>query len=222
MDHEEAVRVKAAEMYLLKELDPAQVDQFEEHFFGCTDCARDVRALSVFIEQSKNVLAEAPASEARRDPTSNRKGWLAWLRPTVAVPVFALLLMVVGYQNVVELPALKRSATLPGILPSASINIGTRGDPPVISTHRNQDFSLHLSLPPDMGYNSYTADLYNSAGRVEWSLAIPAETVVNDRVTIRVPGTLQSGMYIVAVHGTSRDGGTPSQVGQHSFELRLE
>ena len=44
MDHQEAVRQKATERYLLDELDPELRDQFEEHLFDCQDCALDVRA----------------------------------------------------------------------------------------------------------------------------------------------------------------------------------
>ena len=44
MDHDEAVRTKVTERYLLNELDPELRDQFEEHLFDCQDCALDVRA----------------------------------------------------------------------------------------------------------------------------------------------------------------------------------
>jgi hypothetical protein len=35
MDHNQAVREKATERYLLNELDPGVRDQFEEHLFDC-------------------------------------------------------------------------------------------------------------------------------------------------------------------------------------------
>lgn len=57
MDHNEAVRQKATERYLLDELDPDVRDQFEEHLFDCRDCALDVRAAAMLVEQSKVVLA---------------------------------------------------------------------------------------------------------------------------------------------------------------------
>ena len=43
MDHSEAVRLMATERYLLNEFTPAQKEEFEEHFFGCQECALDVR-----------------------------------------------------------------------------------------------------------------------------------------------------------------------------------
>ena len=44
MDHQEAVALEATEQYLLGTLDEDQRDAFEEHFFGCLECAEDVRA----------------------------------------------------------------------------------------------------------------------------------------------------------------------------------
>src|SRR5215470_8921875 len=110
MDHSEAVRLKATERYLLNELDPEQLDQFEEHLFDCPDCALDVRAGAMLVEQSKNVLSETAESAtlaARRASSSN---WLTWLRPAFALPALILLLMIVGYQNFVSIPAIKEAS----------------------------------------------------------------------------------------------------------------
>src|SRR5579864_3409163 len=101
MDHDEAVRQKATEKYLLDELEPELRDQFEEHLFDCQDCALDLRSGAMFVEQTKVILAESPAVSVARVPVTAaaKPGWLAWLRPAFAVPVFALLLVVIGYQN---------------------------------------------------------------------------------------------------------------------------
>src|ERR1700757_1664055 len=103
MDHAEAVRQQATERYLLDELDPELRDQFEEHLFDCQDCALDVRSAAMFVEQGKLILAEPSAHAAVKNPVpaAAKPGWFAWLRPAFAVPVFALLLAVIGYQNFV-------------------------------------------------------------------------------------------------------------------------
>src|SRR5262249_1472143 len=108
MDHNDAVRLQASERYLLNELEADQVDQFEEHLFDCTECALDVRATAMFLEQTKNVLSRpmlVPA-QSKTAPVAT-KGWLAWLRPSFALPVMALLLAVLGYQNLVTYPHLR-------------------------------------------------------------------------------------------------------------------
>src|SRR6202011_5724742 len=90
MDHDEAVRTNVTERYLLDELDPELRDQFEEHLFDCQDCALDVRAAAMFVEQSKAILSERPATVPVMAPVPvSKAGWLAWLRPAFAVPVFA-------------------------------------------------------------------------------------------------------------------------------------
>lgn len=222
MDHKDALRLNATERYLLNELDPDQLDQFEEHLFDCPECALDLRAAAMFVEQGKTVLAETATGVQEVRTTRPNKSWVAWLRPAFAVPAMALLL-VVGYQNLVEFPAIRNKYALPEFMPSATMNIATRGgDVPVVSAKQGQDFSLLVDLPPDGAFSSYIADLYNPAGTVEWSLEIPADAVVNDSFSVRVPGTGRpGGIYVLVVRGVPRAGGNPSEIGRHSFELKL-
>src|ERR1700752_3796937 len=83
MDHEEAVRQNATERYLLDELDPELRDQFEEHLFDCQDCALDLRAGAMFVEQTKLILGEPAAGSEDRLPVgaTTKPGWFALLRP---------------------------------------------------------------------------------------------------------------------------------------------
>jgi anti-sigma factor RsiW len=135
MDHDAVVRQKITEKYLLGELDLQARDEFEEHFFDCPDCALDVQAGALFVEESKVALAEksepASAGLAVTAPALVKPGWLAWLRPGLrsmfAVPVMALLLAVIGYQNLVTYPQLNRELNSPQVLPWASVNVGTWG-----------------------------------------------------------------------------------------------
>src|ERR1035438_7404470 len=110
MDHDAVVRQNMTERYLLNELDPEARDEFEEHYFDCPDCAADVQAGALFVEQSKvvlgseeskGILSERPAASPVQVPVPvpASSGWFTWLRPVFAVPVLALLLAVIGYQN---------------------------------------------------------------------------------------------------------------------------
>jgi len=101
MDHDEAVRQNATERYLLDELDPELRDQFEEHLFDCQDCALDLRAGAMFVEQTKVILAEPPAVSVARVPVTEaaKPGWLAWLRPAFRT----CLRLAVGCDRVPEL-----------------------------------------------------------------------------------------------------------------------
>ena len=226
MDHSEAIRLMAAEKYLLGELTDESREQFEEHYFECQECARDVRAGAAFVEQSKVVLAEPVAVSSGRTPVlvPARVGRFAWLRPAFAVPVLAALLMVIGYQNLVTYPKLKgemASVSRPQILASASlINANTRGaSRVVISARQGESFLLFVDIPAETRFSSYVAELDGPSGRSEWSLTIPADAA-KDTVNLRVPpGHYPAGAYTVVVRGVG--GESTSEVGRYPFELQL-
>jgi hypothetical protein len=224
MDHTESTRLMAAEKYLLGELTPEQREEFEEHFFDCQECALDVRAGAALVEHSKVVLAEpvtvAPARTAA--PVFARPGRWAWLRPALALPVLAVLLVVLGYQNLVTYPQLKQAANSPQILPWASINVSTRGTSTIpISARPGEGFHLLVNIPPDSRYASYTFDLSSPSGRLEWSRTVPA-TSSDEARSIYVPGANQEqGVYKLAVRGNTA-ANESSDLGHYSIEVQIQ
>lgn len=239
MDHEAVVRHHMTEKYLLDELDPAVRDEFEGHFFDCPDCAVDVHAGALFVEQSKVVLAQE--FEAVSDglpafaPVAVKPEWLAglrarWqrpglrpgLRPMFALPVLALLLVVIGYQNLVTYPHLQAALNSPQVLPWAQVNLGTYGpEGPAITIAPGRDFLLFVRIPPEGGYSSYTAELYNATGKLEWSLTSLA-TAGQEQWAVQVPGAnREAGNYILKVRGVTATG-ERKEVGRASFELQIQ
>jgi hypothetical protein len=223
MDHEVVVRQKMTERYLLDELDSEARDEFEGHFFDCADCALDVHAGALFVDKSKTVLAERPVAGPVRRPISLKTGWF-FFRPGHAVPLLVLFLAVIGYQNLVTLPEMSRALRQPQLLPAAYLNIGTyAADQPisVIPVRADTAFLLPIRIPPDGSYTGYTAELTNPAGRLEWSLAIPASTT-QDRWPILVPAAKrEAGVYALTVRGTTT-AGESKEVGRASFELQSQ
>ena len=224
MDHDQAVRQKATERYLLNELDPGLRDEFEEHLFDCQDCALDVRAAAMFIEQSKVVLAEPPVPAQVRVPfpVPAKVGWMGWLRPVFAVPVLALLL-VIGYQNLVTVPKLTQAINKPQLLPSVMVNVSTRGaEVRQVAVPKGKAFLLYVRIPPQEGFSRYTADLYNPADKLEWSLPIPA-TPGEDTWLVQVPAAnREPGKYTLKIQGITATG-QGTQVGfPTAFELKTE
>lgn len=224
MDHEEAVRQNATERYLLDELDPVLRDQFEEHLFDCQDCALDVRAAAMFVEQSKVVLSESPVTSSVRvpAPAPARSGWFAWLRPAFAVPVLALLLAVIGYQNFVTYPHLMQAANQPQVGPWASVNVSTRGTAAAaVKPHPGEGFGVLVNLPPEDGFVSYTADLYNPAGTKEWSGPI-STAAAEERRQIYVPGrNQQQGTYTLVVRGITA-AGESKEISRHPIDVEIQ
>ncbi|HEY1659853.1 MAG TPA: zf-HC2 domain-containing protein [Candidatus Sulfotelmatobacter sp.] len=225
MDHEVVVREKMTEKYVLEELDPALREEFEDHFFDCPDCAFDVRAASALAEHSKEILKEhieaVPVRKNARVLVSASPGWFAWLRPAFAVPVMALLLVVIGYQNLVTLPQLGKALHKPQILPAATLNLLTYGaNAAPLTIHAGQGFLLNVIVPPGHHYPAYRVDLYNPAGKIEAS--IPVKDSPEDTWSIGFPeSNRQSGTYKLAVHGLT-DSGQDVEVGTSSFELQIQ
>ncbi len=230
MEHEEAIRLQMTEQYLLDELSPEAREEFEEHYFECRECAVDVGAGAAFVEQSKIVLEEKPVPVPVDSPV--KPGWLGWLRPALAAPLLAGLLLLVGYQNLVTYPELLQTANHPQGLPWAAVNIGTfSSGGAVVTAHPGQGFLLMVRIPQDGSYSRYIADLSNPAGKVEWSLAIPAieasatgmqATETQDEWAVVVPGANRpSGTYALAVRGVNA-AGENKELGRGVFELKIQ
>ena len=224
MNHADAVRMNATEKYLLNELDSAELERFEEHMFDCQECALDVRAAAAFLEQSKNVLAKAapvPVQVLRPVPAPSPSHWLAWLRPTIAAPAMAVLLLAIGFQGYLLQDA-RQGASAPDILAVTTINVATRAAAtPQVHSKVGQPFVLLLNIPSESRFSSYIADLYDPAGRIKWSLPISAE-MANDTLPVRVPGLRDPGLYVVAIRGIPQDSSNPTEIGRQPFELSLE
>ena len=253
MDHDVVVRQKMTERYLLGELDPEARDEFEEHYFDCQECALDVRAGALFVEKSKVALAEYQGKSAFRVPmpvaAAAKPGWMPGfrgiLRPAFAVPVMALLLAVIGYQNLVTYPhlqAAEQAMNSPQVLPWAQVNVGTYGsEGPVITTRPGEGFLLFVRIPPDGGFSQYVADLYGPAKQLEWSLTIPVtsrqgtaqqdqsrqdqsrqDQSRQDQWPVQIPGGNRNpGSYTLAVRGVTTAGDS-KEVGRASFELQIQ
>jgi anti-sigma factor RsiW len=223
MDHVEALQQKATERYLLDELDPEVKDQFEEHLFDCQECALDVRAAAMFVEQSKVILAEPAVTSPQRRPaaTPAKAGWFAWFRPAFAVPVVALLLVVVGYQNLVT-RHLMAAAREPQIGPYVAINVSTRGSAKSAATVAPGDgLNVLVTIPPDMSYSAYILELHNPAGQLEWTRKIPAFSP-DDLRTIFIPGAgLEQGTYVLTVNGVTA-AGQSTNLGDREIELQVQ
>jgi hypothetical protein len=58
MDHEDAVRLQAAEKYVLGELAQELCEAYEEHYFDCQQCATAVIATATFVDGARDIFKE--------------------------------------------------------------------------------------------------------------------------------------------------------------------
>jgi hypothetical protein len=175
MDHNEAVRLQAAEKYLLGELPKEQHAAFEDHYFDCSACAEEMKATAAFMESSRQVVREvAPQAidEKKFVPASPaRGGWFGWLRPAFAVPVFAALLLFIGYQNGVTIPQLKGSSSSQSAeIISSSFHLAgsVRGGDEAgtkLQVRHGESFLLNFDFTPARTFSEYSWQLLDQAGR---------------------------------------------------------
>jgi Putative zinc-finger len=229
MDHSEAIRLMAAEKYLLNELTPELRRSFEEHFFGCPECEFDVQSGYALIDGSKEVFFAPPAVEAVKDNVRpNASPWYGWLRPALTVPVMAMLLIVALYQNLVTVPQLKSAvevAHAPRILSAVYLTAGaSRGsNPAVVTAKRNYPIPLTFDIPADSRFTSYVCELQSPSGELEGSLPVSAEAARNSVSVSMYPRRGNSGVYQLVVFGVPQDAGTQKvEIERQSFEIRIQ
>jgi anti-sigma factor RsiW len=230
MNHSEALEQLAAERYLLDELTPDAREAFEEHMFDCQECALDLRAGAVFVDEAKAQLPEiATSSVAPAKPVSASSKpslWHSWWRPAFVAPAFATVLLALIFQNFVTIPALRTAATKPHLVPLAPLHPATRGGThPTFTADRAHGVALPVDLPVEPGMTpaaSYSFDLRDPQGKVAWTASIPAaaqDSTDDQSFSIVIPGgMLRDGPYSLTVTSVSPNGDrTPRQ--QYDFDI---
>ena len=234
MNHEEAVKEMATERYLLDELSPERRDAFEEHMFECQDCAFDVRAGNVFLEEAKvqlpQILAASAPEPARQVRVQEKQPWWrilsgSFLKPAFAMPVFAALLAVIAVQNLATIPSLRSAATQPRIMPWTSVHAGTRGtEPTVVQADPKQGAVILIDLPQQPAYATYVFDLLDPQGKRFWTqtVAAPGESNAGaGALSLLIPGAkLQTGSYTLTIAGVSSQGAR-TELGRRALDVHL-
>ena len=215
MDHQEAIRLAAVENYLLDELPPPQRHEFEEHFFECGLCAKDLRMTAEFLDLTRAEFRRGPIGGFV--PRAVKPSWLELLwRPMVIAPALAVLLAVIAYQNVVVYPRLGGEIAQlgrPHIVSAVSLIGGNSrgGALPAANADTSQPVLLSVDIPAAEQFPGYACVLVDSSGATVWRVPVSPEQA-RDTVSIAVPaGNLRPGDYTLVVQGLSPQG--PSKGG---------
>ena len=218
MDHNEAIQQQAAVKYVLGELSQPERDAYEEHYFDCSLCAVDVKAAAAFIDTSRDMLRQevpAPVVTVPNDPQPARAGWFAWLKPAFAVPAFAAILLLLGYQSFVTLPRWKNLAeqsTAPRVLPMFSlITANTRSaESLAFRVWSDEWFGLYVDVPADSAYSTYILKLADPAGHSA-ILSTVSYAEAQKTMVVHVNPGKQSGAYQIVVLGLTGQDSDPAQ-----------
>lgn len=232
MDHNEAVRLQAAAKYLCGELTRVQRDDYEEHYFDCPTCAEELKTTAAFMESAKQVVRESSIQATENNRVSQQKaGWLAWLRPAFAVPVFAALVLLVGYQNTITIPKLKSSSSEAAEIVRSSVHLfgstrGARDDggpAAKLQLRRGESFMLDFDFTPSRTLKSYSWQLQDKDGHTVKKGVMPGEDS-NQAVRLAVMGGVEiPGTYSLAFLGdVGSKGEVPSETEVQRFTFTVE
>ena len=226
MDHTEALRLQAAEKYVLGELSQPLRDEYEEHYFECGECAEELKTTVAFVDSARGILrTEVPAKAEAQVARARTGGWFAWLPPAFAVPVFAALLLVVAYQNVVTIPHLERNAVSSGrsadfvsLIGANSRSEGSKA----YEIHRDRAAILEVDIPTSEGFANYDCQLQDASGRVVYRQGVSAADAKHTVHLIVAGRSLRAGNYVLTILG-ERAGGqvSPSEVERLTFTVEI-
>jgi len=206
MDHNEAVRLQAAEKYVLGEFPPELRDEYEEHFFDCAECAVDLKAAAAFVDVGREVLRVEAEKLAEKNAAPARAGWLSWFRPVIVAPAFAVLLLVIGYQSFVTIPKAEEAAaggTSQILFSSHSLRgVNTAGEEGrTLSIRPGHAFLLNFDFVPTRSFDSYICQLEDAEGHLVLRAKIAGGNA-NQEAHLTVPaGMLHPGKFVLAFYG---------------------
>ncbi len=212
MDHPQAVETLAMERYLLREMNDAERDAFEDHYFSCVECAEDARAAAMMQDGAAAGFARAREVVSIGDRTKvaafrpKSTGW----RSSIALPwaAAALLAVGLGYQTLEGPFGAARSTTLTGAvaLAPATLRPASRGEEAVVTPGPGGVLTLAVDLGATQYVGGVAYELSSADGRVVASGAAPTP-VAGAALLLMMPAQAVSSdsHYVLTLHdSTSR------------------
>jgi anti-sigma factor RsiW len=205
MDHSQAIETQAAERYLLGELSASEAEDFEQHYFECTDCAEAVESGGAFIANARAVLGRPSRPAPASPPVPRTPFRFLFLQPqwafalaSAAAVAFAGIAL---YQGAIVIPRLEHLLENPVILPAIQLAGASRGEAAPMRVPRRAPFvPLSADIPPDVRSSQYRCVL-TRAGQNVFTVTGPAPAGAQP-ITVLVPAAkLSSGDYELTIFG---------------------
>jgi hypothetical protein len=225
MDHSEALRLQAAEKYVLGELSPNLREEYEEHYFECDECASDLKAAAAFGDSARELFRKESGQEERV-----QAGRLfGWLRPAIAAPALAALLLVVCYQSFVTIPRLQRGAVARTTGQNADfvslIGADSRAEgAKTFQIHRDRPAILEVDVPALGEFASYLCRLRDASGRSIYESHVSAADAKSTVHLILPKGALEPGEFslVIIAQGTSAANVSPgNEIERLTFSVEI-
>lgn len=228
MNHNYAIENHVAEGYLLDDLDEAERDAYEDHYFGCITCAEEVEMVSEFMDTAKQVILE----ELKPQPVAiSAPSAASWFRritapimqplPAAAFLFLAIMSSVATYQYRVTIPRLQAAAS-PQILSSGMSPLKhAHGPVTAVEFHKGKSFSIPFDIP-EAGFSSYQVSiLATPSNAVKVVLRDISAKDAKKTLEIFIPAdTLDAGRYWLLIEGIN--GTAKGEVDRIPFDLELQ
>lgn len=231
MEHEEAIEMRAVERHVLGELSVSEVEEFERHFFDCSQCSEELRTLSIlqdnaramWLEQSPApVPVSLPATEPSNiqetgDQTAGRAGWRRfWFQwaPAMAGIVVALF---AGYEF-----GARRAGDTPQPITAFPLYSASRGEETTVTPGADAKFySLYLDKTWDQDFVSYRAEFRDDSGSRRFSIVLPPPPSGRAIYILTPAHALPAGKYVLAIMGTDQSG-KETEAARYPFTLAFK
>jgi hypothetical protein len=219
MEHTDAVQLQAVEKYILGELAPALRNEFEAHYFDCHECALNVRAGIAFAAASRQYFAEVPVPAVVAPPAA--AGWFSWLKPMIAVPAFAALLLLIGYQNLFIIPHLKQASVADAevrpwfTLVAANVR-GSAGTRVEVPSGKAFDLFFDVTTAPRQPDSVFLVQMKDSSGKILVARKV-SQQLAKKPVNFTVPAGIPEGDYKLVI--LDQSAGTTAPAGEIPFTV---
>ena len=207
MDHETAIRIQAAERYVLEEFSPEERAEFEDHFFECVECADEVRSASILAANAGQVLREERARESSVWEERGRRRRFWW--PMLASAALNLALLA-GFGLERLHSGISRAAVEPQFYHTFGVPAASRGTVQNIPVRAgSQFFGARFDLVPGQHFDSFEYQILDASGasRSDRWLKAPPDEGTDMELAVPV-SSLKPGDYMLVLRGRQQSNAT--------------
>jgi hypothetical protein len=230
MQHTQADQNLAVERYLLGEMTASEVEEFEEHFFLCPECAEAVKTGATFVDNARAVFKE-PSPQAAKEATRRTmkvkpaSWWKTFWAPSFAPALAAVLLLcVAGYQHLVVIRGLRAQlaeVTAPQPLASFALHAVSRGSQQAIAVPSDVHFiDLYFDVVAESA-SGYSCAVLDGSGSIKSTEHLPPPQSGAGATLHLLIGRsrLSAGDYTLVVSAGSPGGG---EIGRYPFKVEYQ
>jgi hypothetical protein len=235
MNHTDAVSNAAVERYLLGQLSASESDEFEQHFFDCSECSRELRASAMFDDNATAVFVDQRLA-AQRSPSEKRSpieakasawAWL-WQRPWSAAPALAAILLaaVTAYQTAVVIPGLRgqlRDTLSPQPMASYVLPPVSRGDARSLDLpDTGRFYAIYMDPTWEGSFAAYQCSVQDESGSTRFSVRLPAPPPGKPIQILLTRSFLPAGRYTVVIRNAAETGKPETELARYALILKLD